>query len=167
MSMYFASLSLLATSASPPVDTVRQSLIDRSDRWFFWLVVSSIVVGIGVCLEAPESTIALKRWFRHWRREPDVPPEDERSLAIPASYLGLLLVILGVAGEGIFEALSSNAETTLRAHDEQVLGDTIQRLVTRLMQQRGRTRLQPEPKLRQKPQAKNLPKPKIPLQLHS
>jgi hypothetical protein len=30
-----------------------------------------------------------------------------------------------VAGEGIFEALSSNAETTLRAHDEQVLGDTI------------------------------------------
>jgi len=125
MSMYFASLSLLATSASPPVDTVRQSLIDRSDRWFFWLVVSSIVVGIGVCLEAPESTIALKRWFRHWRREPDVPPEDERSLAIPASYLGLLLVILGVAGEGIFEALSSNAETTLRAHDEQVLGDTI------------------------------------------
>lgn len=100
MSIYFTSLSLLATSVSSPVDTMRQSLIDKSDRWFFWLVMSSIVVGIGVCLEAPESTIALKRWFRHWRKETDVPPENERSLAIPASYLGLLLVILGVAGKG-------------------------------------------------------------------
>lgn len=120
---YFASLSLLATS-SPPVDTVRLSLISTSDKWFFWLVVSSIVVGIGVCLEGPEATIALKRWYSHWRNR-EVPPENARSLAIPASYVGLLLVILGVAGEGIFESLSSNAETALRAHDEQVLADTI------------------------------------------
>jgi hypothetical protein len=91
---------------------------------FFWLVVSSIVVGIGVCLEAPEATIALKRWYCHWKKK-EVGPENERSLAIPASYLGLLLVIGGVAGEGIFEFLSSNAETALRAHDEQVLADTI------------------------------------------
>ena len=125
MSMYLASLSLLATSASPPVDTVRQSLIAASDRWFHWLVVSSIVVGVGVCLEAPEGTITLKRWFRHWKNEESIPPENERSLVIPASYLGLLLVILGVIGEGAFEGLSSNAETALRAHDEQVLASTI------------------------------------------
>lgn len=123
MNPYLSSLSLLATS-SPPVDAVRQLLIARSDRWFFWLVVSSIVVGIGVCLEGPEATIALKRWYLDWKNR-EVPPENARSLAIPASYLGLLLVILGVAGEGVFESLSSNAETALRAHDEQVLADTI------------------------------------------
>jgi hypothetical protein len=123
MRPYFAILSLLTTS-SPSVDTVRQSLIARSDRWFFWLVVSSIVVGVGVCLEGPEATIALKRWYLHWKHR-EVLPENARSLAIPASYLGLLLVLLGVAGEGVFESLSSNAETALRAHDEQVLADTI------------------------------------------
>jgi hypothetical protein len=68
---------------------VRESLKADSDRWFFWLVMSSIIVGIGVCFEAPEATIALKRWYRHWRGK-EVPPENEKSLAIPASYLGLL-----------------------------------------------------------------------------
>lgn len=36
-------------------------------------------------------------------------------------------MIIGVIGEGAFEFLSSNAETVLRAHDEQVLADTIVR----------------------------------------
>ena len=124
MSAYFTSLFLLVTSVSPIIDIARQSLIANSDRWFTWLVVSSIVVGVGVCLEGPEATITLKRWYRHWKGV-EVPPENEKSFAIPASYLGLLLVIFGVAGEGVFEFLSSNAETALRAHDEQVLADTI------------------------------------------
>src|ERR1017187_8324688 len=103
MSANFTSLFLLVTSVViPSTDPVRESLRADSDRWFFWLVVSSIIVGIGVCFEAPEATIALKRWYRHWKGK-EVPPENERSLAIPASYLGLLLVILGVAGEGVFE----------------------------------------------------------------
>jgi hypothetical protein len=100
-------------------------LAKTSDRWFFWLVVSSILVGAGVCLEAPEATIALKRWYLHWIEAPDIPPENERRLAIPIEYLGLLLVILGVIGEGVCELGSSSAETALRAHDEQVLGETI------------------------------------------
>jgi len=33
-------------------------------------------------------------------------------------------VVAGVAGEGIFEFLSSRAETALRGHDEQILGET-------------------------------------------
>lgn len=116
--------SVLATSIPPAVDTARQLLIAKSDRWFFWLVVSSIVVGVGVCLEWPEADTDVKRWHRRWKGLA-VPPENEKSLARPASYLGLLLVILGVAGEGLFESLSSHAETALRAHDEQVLADTL------------------------------------------
>src|ERR1700737_3804700 len=78
---------------------------------------------MGGILEAPEATIALKRWYRLWR-EKDVEPENEKSLMIPIAYLGLLLVFVGVAGEGIFEFLSSQAETSLRGHDEQILGET-------------------------------------------
>lgn len=122
MIAHLNSLYLLA-AASPPVDAVRDALARTSDRWFFWLVMSSIAVGIGVCLEAPEATIVLKRWYLHWKRVPDIPPENERRLAIPIEYLGLLFVILGVIGEGICELGSSSAETALRAHDEQIMGD--------------------------------------------
>ncbi len=123
MSAILTSLLLLATEASP-ANAIRASLVRSSDQWFHWLVISSIVVGIGVCLEAPEATIALKRWFLHWRGK-EVSSENPKSLAIPASYLGLILVVAGVAGEGIFEFLASSADTAVRSHDEQVLADTI------------------------------------------
>lgn len=125
MISHLTSLFLFATSSSPAVDRARQELVNNSDRWFSWLVVSSIVVGIGVCLEFPEATIALKRWYLHWKAIEDIPPENERRLTVPVEYLGLLLVILGVIGEGLFESLSSSAETALRAHDEQTLAESI------------------------------------------
>lgn len=50
-----------------------------------------------------------------------VSEPNEKSWAIPASYLGLLLVIAGVLGEGVFEARVSNADTALRRHDLQIL----------------------------------------------
>lgn len=55
---------------------------------------------------------------------------NEKSWAIPASYLGLVLVVGGVAGEGIFEFLASNADIALRAHDEQILAVAIQKAGT-------------------------------------
>ena len=117
--------SLLATLPSA-VDPVRQALQAKSDRWFHWLVISSVAVMVGVAFEAPEATIALRRWYLHWRERGDeVGPPNERSLVTPASYLGLLLVILGVAGEGVFEAKASSADTALRAHDEAVLADAL------------------------------------------
>jgi hypothetical protein len=122
MSAYLASFSLFV-SGPLPVDAVRKSLESASSRWFQWLVISSIVVGIGVCFEWWEATITLKKWYRHLKGLP-VPPDDEKSWAIPLSYLGLLLVVFGVMGEGIFEFLSANVETLLRSHDEQILGAT-------------------------------------------
>jgi hypothetical protein len=119
-----AHLTFLSLFVSIPasVDMVRQSLAGKSDKWFHWLVVSSVVVGVGVFLEAPEATIVLKRWWA-LRRGKEVIPENEKSWAIPASYLGLLLVVVGVAGEGIFEFLASNADTKIRQYDEQILTD--------------------------------------------
>ena len=105
------------------MDTVRDSLERDSDQWFRWLIRASVLVGVGVAFEAWEATITLKRWWLRWR-EKEVGPENEKSWAIPVSYLGLVLVVAGVIGEGICEFGSSNAETKLRFHDEQILADT-------------------------------------------
>jgi hypothetical protein len=76
-------------------------------------------------LEIWEATIILKRWYR-LKRGKEVATPDEKSWAIPATYLGLVLVIAGVVGEGVFEALVSNADTALRAHDSQVLAQAVE-----------------------------------------
>jgi hypothetical protein len=118
MSPYLASMFLFATS-SPPADTLRQSLAAHSDRMFFWLVVSSAVTGIGVIFEAPAELHELGRWWKIRRLGKPI------GWKVPITFFGLVLVIGGIIGEGIFEFLSANAETEIRAHDEQVLGDTI------------------------------------------
>ena len=118
MSPNLASLFLFATSASS-VDPVRRSLSAHSDQMFFWLVVASTVTGLGVILEAPAELRELRRWWRLRRLNKTV------GWRVPITFVGLLLVICGIVGEGIFEFLSANAETNIRAYDEKVLGDTI------------------------------------------
>jgi hypothetical protein len=86
---------------------------------FFWLVFSSAVTGLGVIFEAPGEVRDLKRWWKLKRLGKAV------GYWIPVTFIGLTLVIGGIIGEGVFEFLSADAETAIRAHDEQVLGDTI------------------------------------------
>ncbi len=117
-SPHLASLFLL-TGSSPHVETVGQTLAKSSDSLFFWLVFSSIVTGVGVIFEAPGEFHEFKRWLKLKRLGKKI------GWGIPIASLGLLLVTGGIIGEGIFEYLSGNAETAIRAHDEEVLGDTI------------------------------------------
>jgi len=117
-SPYLASLFLFATS-SPPVDTLRQSLSAHSDRMFFGLVVSSVITGVGVIFEAPAEIHELGRWWKLRRLGKPI------GWRVPITFFGLILVIGGIVGEGIFEFLSADAETAIRGYDEQVLGDTI------------------------------------------
>jgi hypothetical protein len=42
---------------------------------------------------------------------------------VPAGAIGLMLVIIGVISEGVFEAYVSKSDTDLRSHDEQILTD--------------------------------------------
>jgi hypothetical protein len=120
MSHVLMSLSLSATLSGALPDLVRDALQNKADRWFHWLLISSGVVFLGVAFETWEATITLKRWWRLGRGK-EVNEPNEKSWAIPFSYLGLLLVIVGVFGEGVFEGLVSNADTALRAHDDQIL----------------------------------------------
>jgi len=120
MSSVLMSLSLSPVLSGVLPDPTRDALQATADRWFHWLLISSAVVAIGVALEAWEATIMLKRWYR-LKRGKEVAEPNEKSWAIPTSYLGLVLVVAGVVGEGVFEALVSKTDTALRAHDSQVL----------------------------------------------
>lgn len=82
---------------------------------FFWLVVASAVTGIGVIFEAPAELRELTRWWKLKQAKKKV------GWRVPITFFGLVLVIGGIIGEGVFEWLSSDAETDIRAYDENML----------------------------------------------
>jgi len=120
MSNALMSLSLSLTLSGVLPDPTRDALQATADRWFHWLLISSGVVAVGVALEAWEATIDLKRWYR-LKRGRQVAEPNGKSWAIPTAYLGWVLVVAGVVGEGVFEARVSNSDTALRAHDSRML----------------------------------------------
>jgi hypothetical protein len=115
------SLSILLDSSPPVVDSVRSSLEAKEGFWFACLLIASAGVAVGCVLEIPETWTDLKEW-RHLKKDKTTPHPGWR---VPMAAIGLLLVVGGVVGEGIFEGLVSINETKLRAHDEQALTDTI------------------------------------------
>lgn len=107
-------------NSSSPADAARSALEGKEELWFICLLIASGGVAIGCVLEIPETLADLREW-RKLRKEGTESP----SWRVPMAAVGLLLVVLGVIGEGVFEALVSINETALRAHDEQALADTI------------------------------------------
>jgi hypothetical protein len=75
-------------------------------------------------MEVPEAIAVVKRWWTA-KFKGQTLEDDPKHWRIPLAAFGLMLVILGVGAETIFESLNSNAETALRGHDEQVLANTI------------------------------------------
>lgn len=110
------------SSSSPIPDPIRLSLEAESRKWFVWLLIAGAVVALGCILEIPETRFSLMQW---WRQKRGLPSEEENptSWRIPAASIGLLLVILGVLGEVVFEGLSSNADARLRTHESEVLSN--------------------------------------------
>ena len=119
--MTLFSFSNLLGNSSPVVDSIRSSLEEKEGFWFSCLLIASAGVAIGCVLEIPETWSDLKEWSNR-RKDGTNPLPGWR---VPMAAIGLLLVILGVVGEGVFEALVSINETKLRAHDELVLADTV------------------------------------------
>ena len=124
MSIHTGSLMSAALSAAlAGDDNARNALIAVSDRWFHWLMGCTVAVAVGCFLEMGESTVEGLHWW--WRRKDKPFQEDDARWSVPWSIVGLFLVILGVAGEGFFEAKQSTAETAVRQYDEKLLADTI------------------------------------------
>jgi hypothetical protein len=115
-------LTLLSLLLSDPA---RDTLQHTSDKWFFWLIASTCLVGFGIALEAPEGTIDFIDWLRcrrqlNWirSRRGIFSDEDPTHWSKGVTFLGLVLVAMGVVGEGIFEVLVSRADAAIRIYDE-------------------------------------------------
>lgn len=78
-------------------------------------------MGIGCALEVWETFVAAIGWWRVRRGRRH--EENPRSWRVPLAALGLLVVIAGVAGETVFEALVSDADTAIRTHESVMLSD--------------------------------------------
>ena len=126
MSSLPVSLSLLLAVLAPAIDSVRSALEATEEKWFWRLLISSLVVALGCVLETGGTAVSVTQWWRARKGLP-VKEEDPTSWRVPAEAVGLLLVIVGVIGEATCETRASKAETNLRAHDERILADALQR----------------------------------------
>lgn len=84
------------------------------DDAFFWLLIASSAVALGVILEGPEivheSTRAIRRLLFGAFKE-----KETASWIVLTGLLGWILVVIGVAGEGIAEGFVSRADARLES----------------------------------------------------
>jgi hypothetical protein len=113
------SISFINRLGSLAFDPVRLSLEAKGAKWFHWLLISGAVVALGCVLEVWETYVSLVSWWHGRSGRPH--KENEASWRIPIAALGLVLVILGVIGETVFEGLVSNSDASIRTHESDVL----------------------------------------------
>jgi hypothetical protein len=114
--------ALISESLSPAVsgtNPARDALITEADRWFRWLIGSTVLVAIGCAMEIWEASVEVLQWT--WQRRDKPFQEDGKRLSILMSVIGLVFVIVGVALEGYFEARQAASETAIREYDEKAL----------------------------------------------
>lgn len=132
-------------------EMMRSDLEHWSDWWFTFLKRSTALVVIGIVCEGPEvyhagvavmkgwSRWISHRWNNHIRRVhfggwdaicPELRTLSPREHAHPANWiafvglLGWILVVVGVAGEGVAEYALSDAENNLRVFNNATLAET-------------------------------------------
>jgi hypothetical protein len=105
---------------------VKTDLLNWRDTWFHCLLWSTAVVGLGLALEGPELWLEIKHITldRRDRRNffalshHEIPPK----LKVLA-FIGWLLIVIGVVGEGAFEAMVSRADGQVQTFNDILLED--------------------------------------------
>lgn len=110
-------LRLLDNATLSDLDSIRDGFATAG----FW---STLAVVIGCAMEVPE--VMHELWPKLF------PTRFERSIKMFSS-VGLLFVVLGVAGELTFEHLGSEYEGLIRSINEAVLSDTESRLTDAIL----------------------------------
>lgn len=101
----------LSSAGSVDVDTLKRA----ADRDFIFLLIASGLVALGVLCEAGDVFKELKRWWKTRGRK--------RSVIPLVSAVGLMLVTIGVIGEGIYEGKLGIVDTKIRQIDEKSARD--------------------------------------------
>ncbi|MGO9094905.1 MAG: hypothetical protein ACLQGV_06740 [Bryobacteraceae bacterium] len=102
-------------------DAIGKNLLGIRDSYFLWLLISSGVVVVGVFLEGPE--VMHEAWGVIFRRTEDHPQRRTPCWITLLALAGWVLVALGVAGEGVSEALVSKADGTIQAFNDILLAE--------------------------------------------
>jgi hypothetical protein len=109
-------------------ELVRAGLQNFRDAYFGWLIFSSLVVALGVIfviLEIPEVIYETLDIFpRIFRKREQAKRRGIPDWAKLVAPMGLILVALGIAAEGIAEVYVSRADDTLQRFNDILLADT-------------------------------------------
>jgi hypothetical protein len=104
--------------------SIREELQKTSHFFFLWVLISAFVVGAGVALEGPELLHEMwPRLFTCFTRGSVTRIRTFKRVIKKIGFWGWLLVVVGILGEGIFEALQNRAEGQLQTFNDILLAD--------------------------------------------
>lgn len=110
-------LIVLAARIIQAVDlAIREDFETLRNSYFHFLLWMTGLVALGLLMEAPEIWHDVVSFFK--RSNEDAPPRAKLAAAV-----GWLLIIVGVAGEGVAEALVSNADGLLQTFNNIMLSE--------------------------------------------
>jgi hypothetical protein len=124
--MNFIALSIVSRLASSSSPSLRIDLKQIRDCWFHLLIFCTVMVALGVFLEeAEESRFPSTRSRLDMTTGIFTPsPWIKRKKEI--TRIGWILILLGVVGEGLFEAAVSNADGMLQDFNNTLLAGVIE-----------------------------------------
>jgi|SRR5581483_3529 len=112
-------LTVLAARITQAADAaIRGDLESLRNAYFHGLLWMTGVVVIGLAMEAPEVWYDTVSFFKRTGKA------IEHDWVKPLAALGWLLIIIGVAGEGVSEGLVSNADGLLQTFNNILLAET-------------------------------------------
>jgi len=104
---------------------VRVHLQQYSDTFFFWAIASAIIVALGCALEGPEILHELfPKLFSFFTWPSNDRLQKFELWTKKVGMIGWVLVVLGIAAEGIFEVYDHRASGFLQTFDEILIADT-------------------------------------------
>jgi hypothetical protein len=110
---------ILQTSSSALESPARKALEANSQSDFFWLLISTALVAVGIAFEYPEVRHEFIEWLRSRKKAWVVEVVPANRNRVPLwSLVGFLIVVAGIAGEGIYEGLLGINDTRIRKMDE-------------------------------------------------
>jgi hypothetical protein len=119
------------------IDELTKTDLQHLRDWYFlWLLISSGVVALGVILEGPEVVHEISAMFRRTSLAETKKPRWITWLGLA----GWFFVVLGVAGEGIAEALVSKADGLVQTFNDILLTDA-QRDIARTEEHAGEAKV--------------------------
>jgi hypothetical protein len=105
---------------------VKADLLNWRDVWFHRLLWSTAAVALGLAFEGPELWLEIRhiRLDRRDRRMFFAPTRHEiGSTWKMLAFIGWVLIVLGVMGEGIFEAMVSRVDDQVQTFSDILLED--------------------------------------------